>query len=72
MWFGLFGPANMPEAVVAKLKSALNDVVHDQAFQEEYKRTGGTVISDPVDMNDFLKQEQAKYQQAVQQANIGR
>ncbi|AEC21735.1 putative secreted protein [Pusillimonas sp. T7-7] len=72
LWFGLFGPANMPEAVVAKLKSALNDVVHDQAFQEEYKRTGGTVISDPVDMNDFLKQEQAKYQQAVQQANIGR
>ncbi|TEA71969.1 tripartite tricarboxylate transporter substrate binding protein [Allopusillimonas ginsengisoli] len=72
LWFGLFGPPDMPEDVVVKLRSALNDIVHDQAFQEEYKRTGGTVISDPVNMKEFLEQEQAKYQQAVHNAHIGK
>lgn len=72
LWFGLFGLADMPEDVVAKLRTALNDIVHDQAFQEEYELTGGTVISDPVNMKEFLEQEQALYQQAVQHAHIGR
>lgn len=72
-WFGLFGPKNMPEDVVAKLKGTLNDILNDPAFKDKYAQaTFGSVYSEPVDMQAFLEQEHVTYQKAAQQAGIGR
>jgi len=72
LWFGLFGPANLPQPVVDKLAGALKEIVNDKAFQEEYKRTGGTVITETPDMAGFLKSEREKYQRIVDIAHIGK
>lgn len=72
LWFGLFGPPNMPEPVVKKLQTVLNEIVNDPKFQDEYKRTGGTVITKSPDMPKFLAAEQAKFKSAVDAANIGK
>ncbi len=71
MWFGLFGPKGMPEPVVSKLQRALAEIVADKAFQEEYKRTGGTVIAEAPNMAEFLNAEQKKFKQIVDAARIG-
>lgn len=72
LWFGLFGPKDIPQPIVSKLQAALKDIVNDKAFQEEYKRTGGTVITQAPDMAGFLNSEQQKFKQIVDEARIGK
>ncbi|HEY9278906.1 MAG TPA: tripartite tricarboxylate transporter substrate binding protein [Eoetvoesiella sp.] len=71
MWFGLFGPNNMPEPVVRKLKTALGEVLADPVFQEKYKATGGTVILEQPDLSTFFAAERDKYKKLVDMAGIG-
>jgi tripartite-type tricarboxylate transporter receptor subunit TctC len=72
MWFGLFGPNNMPEPVVTKLRTALSAVLADPVFQEKYKATGGTVVPEqPADLGKFFASESAKYKKLVDMAGIG-
>lgn len=69
-WFALLGPAKLPEAVRARLKTALNAVLNSAEFRSKMEASGSTVASADVDIQPFLQAEVAKYQKIVQFANI--
>ncbi|MFE1570285.1 Bug family tripartite tricarboxylate transporter substrate binding protein [Comamonas odontotermitis] len=69
-WFALMGPAKLPAAVAAKLKTALNDTLQSPAFRAKMEATGNVLASPKVDMTVFLKTEVAKYKKIVDAANI--
>lgn len=70
IWFALMGPANMPEAVVSKLKKALNDSLQTPDLRKKLEESGSTVSPLNVDMPKFLAQETAKYKRIVEFAKI--
>lgn len=39
-WFGVFGPANLPPAIVSKLNLALNQTLKNPALQEQLAKNG--------------------------------
>lgn len=39
-WFGVFGPANLPPAIVSKLNLALNNALKNPALQEQLAKNG--------------------------------
>ena len=71
IWFGLFGPKDMPEPVVKKLQTALSAVLADPAFQEKYKSTGGTVMAQQPDLSTFFVAEHQKFEKLVKTVGIG-
>jgi tripartite-type tricarboxylate transporter receptor subunit TctC len=60
VWFGLFGPAAMPAAVVARLNREVNEVLRDTSYQEFLGRVGAAAA--PLTPEDF----QAKLRSEVQ------
>ena len=69
-WFALLGPAKLPDAVTARLKTALAEVLKSPEFRKKMEASGSTVATADVDMPTFLQAEVAKYQKIVQFANI--
>ena len=52
LWTGLFGPANLPSPVVARLAAAMREVLADPTYQEgEFK--AGSIASEPGDPQAF-------------------
>ncbi|NPC58253.1 Bug family tripartite tricarboxylate transporter substrate binding protein [Caenimonas soli] len=70
IWFALMGPARLPEPVVAKLKTALNESLKTPELRKKLEDSGSTVSSPNVDMTKFLNQETAKYKRIVDFAKI--
>ena len=69
-WFVLMGPAKLPEAVTAKLKTALAESLKSPDFRKKMEASGSTVAATNVDIGPFLQSEVAKYQKIVQFAKI--
>lgn len=69
-WFALLGPARLPEAVTAKLKTALAEALKSPEFRHKMEASGSTVATGTVDIGQFLRDEVAKYQKIVQFAKI--
>lgn len=69
-WFVLMGPAKLPDAVTAKLKTALTEVLKSPDFRKKMEATGSTVAAPDVAIGPFLQSEIAKYQKIVQFAKI--
>ncbi|VCU70887.1 Tripartite tricarboxylate transporter family receptor [Pigmentiphaga humi] len=70
-WFGLFVPAGTPEAVIAKLQSAADAALKNEAVLTNIRNMGAV----PKDLKgkafaDFVKQEAAKYDAIIKQANV--
>src|SRR5690606_36086570 len=72
LWFALLGPPGLPQPIVAKLRAALDEIVNDSAFQKEYQRTGGTVMTGVSDMDAFLRSDREKFKRVVDIAHIGK
>lgn len=70
VWFGLFGPKGMPEAVITKLQASLQQVLADPAFQEKYRTTGSNVMHTQPDLAEFFQAEHDKFKKLAETANI--
>ena len=70
VWFVLMGPAKLPEAVQARLTTALNETLQSPDFRKKMEATSSTVPTSAVDVNKFLAAETAKYKNIVKFANI--
>ena len=69
-WFVLMGPARLPDAVVARLKTALAESLKSPDFRKKMEASGSTVAAPGGDIGPFLQAEVAKYQKIVQFAKI--
>lgn len=65
-WMGLFGPANMPPAVTARLNRALIDAVNDREVQGQLAQQGFTTVgSTPAEFRRFVSADIAKWAEVV-------
>lgn len=70
VWFALMAPPQLPAPVLAKLRTALNDILQTPEFRKKLEDSGSTIAAPNVDMARFLAEETAKYQKIVSFANI--
>src|SRR5258708_9962952 len=65
-WFGLFAPAATPAPIVATLRAALADAIHDTDFVARVDRDGGRILTiAPADQQKFLETEAARWSALV-------
>jgi len=66
-WLGIFAPAGVPQAVIARLHEATNAVLADAATAEKIRRVGGLepYSSTPDKFAALLRAEYAKYGEIV-------
>lgn len=72
VWFGLYGPAGMPDEVVAKLRTALADALRSDALRDKLAPSGASLYSPDIDPVQFYEDEVEKYGRLVDLAGIGR
>lgn len=70
VWFGLYGPAKLPEPVVTRLNEALTAVLKSDAFRTKMSESGATLYEPGIDGTSFLASETEKYGRLVKLANI--
>ncbi len=70
LWFGLYGPAGLPEPVVAKLRAALDESLKSETFRAKMQDAGGEVAKPGVDPVAFQAEETKKYAALVKAAKI--
>ena len=70
-WYGVFGPANMPEAIAARLAEAMRAVVATPEYQQQVRSVGAepTFLA-RADFAAFLKEETRNYKDAIDKAGI--
>jgi tripartite-type tricarboxylate transporter receptor subunit TctC len=67
-WWAVFGPANMPADVVAKLRGEIERTARSAAFREKLGDLGVQPATDAVSLADFQKAEIAKWGNAVRES----
>jgi tripartite-type tricarboxylate transporter receptor subunit TctC len=70
-WFGVFGPAGTPAAVVERLNAEMNRIISDPAIKERFSQlgfetTGGT----PADFAAVVQSEARKWSRVIREANV--
>jgi tripartite-type tricarboxylate transporter receptor subunit TctC len=70
VWFALMAPPELPQAVAAKLRKALAEVLQAPAFRKRLEDAGSRIAPPDVDMAQFLAAEDAKYQRIADFAKI--
>ena len=70
-WWGVFAPAQLPEALAASLVTAIKDIAASGDFRGRLEPLGVTVASlGGAAFADFQKSELAKWGKAVRDANV--
>jgi len=69
-WFGLWGPAGLPQPVVRRLQSVLADSLAAPEFLQKMRDAGATVSPPGAELRDFQVAEIAKYRRIVDYARI--
>lgn len=69
-WFGLWGPAGLPQPVVRRLQAALADALATPQLQQKLRESGATVSPPGTELRDFQVAEIAKYRRIVDYAKI--
>lgn len=70
-WYGLWGPANLPNAVVAKLESAAIGAVQSPGVRDKLSGLGFEPTGNPAtEFSKFIAVEVAKYSRIIKEANI--
>jgi len=64
-WWAVFGPAGMPAAVTARLRTEVERVVRSDAFRNKLGDLGVQPSGDPLSLAEFQKREVAKWGKAV-------
>ena len=70
-WFGIFGPANTPAAVVERVNAEINRIVTEPAMKDRFAQlgfetTGGT----PAQFAAVVQSEARKWSQVIREANV--
>ena len=70
-WFGVFGPAGTPAAVVERMNAEMNRIISDPAIKERFTQlgfetTGGT----PADFAAVVQSEARKWSKVIREANV--
>jgi len=67
LWFGILGPAGMPQPVIAKLSEATNRALKDPEVRKELERQGLNALGgSPDDFARFIKSETARWGRVIQ------
>jgi len=70
-WYGMIGPANMPEAIVKRLAEEAAKAVHSKDVQEKFAADSAVVVGDtPQEFAAFIKQEQDRWQGIIKAAGL--
>lgn len=69
-WFGLWGPAGMPPAVVRKLQGALAEALAAPELRQKFAESGATVAAPGAALGSYQVGEIAKYRRIVEFAKI--
>ena len=65
-WYGVMGPAGIPQPIVAKLNAEINHVLESPEFKERLVSLGATVMGGtPQQLVALIKSDIAKYAKAV-------
>ena len=64
-WWAVFGPANMPADVAARLRAEIEKVAKSDAFRDQLGAIGVQTNTEGVALADFQRQEVARWQKAV-------
>lgn len=70
-WYGLYGPRNLPEPVLAKL-SASTAAALDSELMQKFAKDGGTIIQKtrPAEFKAIAKEDYEKWAKIIDQAGI--
>lgn len=70
-WYGLYGPADLPEPIVAKLSAATSAALGSEAMQK-FAKDGGTAIqkTSPAEFKAIAKEDYEKWSKIIDQAGI--
>jgi tripartite-type tricarboxylate transporter receptor subunit TctC len=70
-WFGIFGPAGTPRAVVDRVNADMNRIVSDPAIRERFAQLGfETAGGTPADFAAVVQSEARKWSQVIREANV--
>ena len=70
-WYGIAGPANMPEAIVTKLNSELNKVLANPEFSEKMASESMTVMPmSPQQFGNYIKEDIARWSKVAKDRHI--
>jgi len=70
-WYGLIGPARMPDAVVKRLSEEAAKAVRSKAVLERLATESAIPVgSTPREFAQFIAQEQARWKEVIQKAHI--
>lgn len=70
-WLGVFGPANLPPNIVAKLNTEINAILKSPDVIERIKSQDGRIIGgSPEEFTAFLKEDTARWAKLIKDANI--
>jgi tripartite-type tricarboxylate transporter receptor subunit TctC len=70
-WYGLFGPAGLPEPIVAQINQDLKKVTSDPAVQKQMHDQGAEVtLTPPAEFRRFLASETKKWSLVAQRGGI--
>jgi tripartite-type tricarboxylate transporter receptor subunit TctC len=71
LWYGMFAPAGMPDALTQKISADLAAVLKDPGLVQKFDNMGVEPIgSDPKAFGDFVKAEHDKWAGIIQRGNI--
>lgn len=70
-WYGILGPKDLPEPIVAKLNADLAKIVHSDAMKQKFTTLGiEPVTGTPAEFRTYIRSEMDKWRAVVQRANI--
>jgi tripartite-type tricarboxylate transporter receptor subunit TctC len=70
-WYGLFGPAGLPQPVVDKLYADLKKVTAEPALARQMASQGAQIVmAPPAEFAEFLKREAAKWAEVARRSGI--
>ena len=70
-WYGLIGPAGIPEAIVKRLTDEAAKAVRSKEVQEKFAADSAIGVGDtPAEFAAFIKLEQARWERVVKAAGI--
>jgi tripartite-type tricarboxylate transporter receptor subunit TctC len=71
-WFGLFGPANMPPDVVAKINAEVAKLFSSAEFRKNFleRQYFESIAGSPAQLAAYIKAEEPKWRKVIQDAKV--
>jgi tripartite-type tricarboxylate transporter receptor subunit TctC len=70
-WYGLIGPAKLPQAIVNRLASESAKAAKSEALERQLEPDSAEAVgSTPMEFSAFIAKEQARWKEVVQKAHV--